>query len=69
MGYESRNIPLDTLVMDMDWHKTFYKEAAEGVVDQVSTASGCRLTHVICHVIGWGVYWVDWLHLGQASFP
>ena len=37
MGYESRNIPLDTLVMDMDWHKTFYKEAAEGVVDQVST--------------------------------
>lgn len=47
MGYESRNIPLDTLVMDMDWHKTFYKEAAAGVVDQVSMASGCRVTHVI----------------------
>jgi alpha-glucosidase len=36
MGYESRGIPLDTLVTDMDWHITFYKEAAEGKKDQVS---------------------------------
>ncbi|XP_019861971.1 PREDICTED: uncharacterized protein LOC105315496, partial [Amphimedon queenslandica] len=25
-GYRSRNIPLDNLVTDMDWHLTFYKE-------------------------------------------
>ena len=35
MGYESRGIPLDTLVTDMDWHITFYKEAADGKKDQV----------------------------------
>lgn len=23
-GYKERNIPLDTLVIDMDWHITFY---------------------------------------------
>ena len=34
-GYEQRNIPLDTLVTDMDWHITFYKEANEGKKDQV----------------------------------
>jgi len=33
--YEQRNIPLDVLVTDMDWHITFYKEAAEGKKDQV----------------------------------
>lgn len=32
-GYEQRNIPLDTLVTDMDWHITFYRE--EGKKDQV----------------------------------
>ena len=36
MGYETRGIPLDTMVTDMDWHMTFYKEAAEGKKDQVS---------------------------------
>jgi alpha-glucosidase len=40
LGYESRNIPLDTLVMDMDWHKTFYKEAAEGMIDQAGESIG-----------------------------
>ena len=34
-GYEQRNIPLDVLVTDMDWHITFYKEASEGKKDQV----------------------------------
>ena len=34
-GYEQRNIPLDVLVTDMDWHITFYKEAAAGKTDQV----------------------------------
>ena len=34
-GYEQRNIPLDVLVTDMDWHITFYKEAAAGKKDQV----------------------------------
>ena len=29
-NYEQRGIPLDVLVTDMDWHKTFYKEAACG---------------------------------------
>ena len=43
MGYESRGIPLDTMVTDMDWHITFYKEAAEGKKDQVN--------NIICHAI------------------
>lgn len=25
-GYEQRTIPLDVLMLDMDWHITFYKE-------------------------------------------
>lgn len=33
--YEQRGIPLDTLVTDMDWHITFYKEADKGQKDQV----------------------------------
>ena len=35
-GYEDRNIPLDVLVTDMDWHITFYKEDSAGKKDQVS---------------------------------
>ena len=35
-AYEEHGIPLDVLVTDMDWHITFYKEAAEGKKDQVS---------------------------------
>ena len=31
--YQQRGIPLDVLVMDMDWHITFYKEKGR---DQVS---------------------------------
>ena len=38
-GYEDRNIPLDVLVTDMDWHITFYKESSEGKKDQVSRTS------------------------------
>ncbi len=34
-GYKSHGVPLDVLVLDMDWHITFYKEAAEGKKDQV----------------------------------
>lgn len=46
MGYETRGIPLDTLVSDMDWHITFYKESAEGMKDQVRFhVTGC--THVM----------------------
>ena len=37
-GYEQRGIPLDVMVTDMDWHITFYKEAAEGKKDQVSAS-------------------------------
>jgi hypothetical protein len=40
MGYEERGIPLDTLVTDMDWHITFYKEAAEGKQDQAGMSIG-----------------------------
>jgi len=32
--YVEHDIPLDTLVTDMDWHKTFYKQANAGVHDQ-----------------------------------
>ncbi len=28
--YETNDVPLDMLVMDMDWHITFYKEARQG---------------------------------------
>jgi len=34
-GYEQHNIPLDVLVLDMDWHITFYKEGDAGKKDQV----------------------------------
>ena len=33
--YEQRGVPLDVMVLDIDWHITFYKEAAEGKKDQV----------------------------------
>lgn len=33
--YEQHNIPLDVLVLDMDWHITFYKEGDAGKKDQV----------------------------------
>ena len=33
--YKTRGIPLDNLVTDMDWHKTFYKESRAGKKDQV----------------------------------
>ena len=33
--YEQQGVPLDVLVLDMDWHITFYKEAAAGKRDQV----------------------------------
>lgn len=69
MGYESRGIPLDTLVTDMDWHITFYKEAAEGETDQVRFHVTGYTCHVTCHVTGWREHWMDWLHMGQASFP
>ena len=39
-GYEEHEIPLDTLVTDMDWHITFYKEAAEGKKDQAGESIG-----------------------------
>ena len=29
--YEVHQVPLDVFVTDMDWHETFYKEAAEGI--------------------------------------
>ena len=39
-NYEQRGIPLDVLVTDMDWHKTFYKEAAAGKKDQANQTIG-----------------------------
>ncbi|KAL5486960.1 hypothetical protein EMCRGX_G019505 [Ephydatia muelleri] len=38
--YEQRGIPLDTLVTDMDWHITFYKEADKGQKDQAGQTIG-----------------------------
>jgi hypothetical protein len=29
--YVTNDVPLDMLVMDMDWHITFYKEARKGM--------------------------------------
>ena len=39
-NYETHEIPLDILVTDMDWHITFYKEAAEGKKDQAGQSIG-----------------------------
>lgn len=70
-GYEQRNIPLDTLVTDMDWHITFYREAAEGKKDQVSSllAEIFRFKVHLCHYMlcytGWAADWLDRVHLGQ----
>ena len=33
-------IPLDVLVIDMDWHKTFYKAMFEGQKDQAGESPG-----------------------------
>ena len=55
MGYEERGIPLDTLVTDMDWHITFYKEAGEGKKDQVSQCQ-CGDHHIMC----------SWLQAGMS---
>eukprot|EP00698_Gefionella_okellyi_P018500 TRINITY_DN5552_c0_g1_i1.p1 TRINITY_DN5552_c0_g1~~TRINITY_DN5552_c0_g1_i1.p1 ORF type:complete len:938 (-),score=168.17 TRINITY_DN5552_c0_g1_i1:17-2830(-) len=38
--YQERDIPLDNLVTDMDWHITFYKEAAQGKKDQAGETIG-----------------------------
>ena len=73
-GYEQRNIPLDTLVTDMDWHITFYREAAEGKKDQVNSllAEIFRFKVQLCHYMydilcytGWAADWLDRVHLGQ----
>lgn len=39
-NYQTHEIPLDVLVTDMDWHITFYKEAAEGKKDQAGQTIG-----------------------------
>jgi len=39
-SYIDHQIPLDVLVTDMDWHKTFYSQAQAGVVDQAGEAIG-----------------------------
>ncbi|XP_065915296.1 alpha-xylosidase BoGH31A-like isoform X1 [Dysidea avara] len=55
--YQQRGIPLDVLVTDMDWHITFYKEAALGKKDQ----SG--------HSIGWtGFTWDKHLFPDASGF-
>eukprot|EP01124_Arcella_intermedia_P013301 TRINITY_DN1970_c0_g1_i1.p1 TRINITY_DN1970_c0_g1~~TRINITY_DN1970_c0_g1_i1.p1 ORF type:complete len:875 (+),score=128.05 TRINITY_DN1970_c0_g1_i1:356-2626(+) len=38
--YVNHNTPLDILVVDMDWHQTFYKEAYKGQTDQAGQAMG-----------------------------
>ena len=46
-GFDRRGLPLDAVVMDMDWHRTFYDEERRGVVDQAGQP------------IGWGGFTVD----------
>ena len=60
MGYETRGIPLDTLVTDMDWHITFYKEAAEGKKDQVRCSECCHVTHHMIHLLGQAGESIGW---------
>ena len=38
--YAQHDIPLDVLVIDMDWHMTFYKQASRGVRDQAGEGIG-----------------------------
>jgi len=38
--YEVHSVPLDIIVTDMDWHETFYKEAADGKTDQAGQPVG-----------------------------
>ena len=38
--YLQHDIPLDVLVIDMDWHKTFYKLATNGTKDQAGQQIG-----------------------------
>jgi alpha-glucosidase (family GH31 glycosyl hydrolase) len=38
--YEMHQVPLDVLVIDMDWHITFYKEASQGQRDQAGQTPG-----------------------------
>lgn len=82
-GYEQRNIPLDTLVTDMDWHITFYREAAEGKKDQVNSLLAeifrfkvrlCHYMYNICAIqagqqIGWtGFTWDNHLFPNPKGF-
>jgi alpha-glucosidase (family GH31 glycosyl hydrolase) len=38
--YEQHDTPLDVMVIDMDWHETFYLEAKEGKKDQAGNTPG-----------------------------
>ena len=55
----------------MDWHITFYREAAEGKKDQVNSllAEIFRFKVHLCHYMlcytGWAADWLDRVHLGQ----
>ena len=56
----------------MDWHITFYREAAEGKKDQVNSllAEIFRFKVQLCHCMlcytGWAADWLDRVHLGQS---
>lgn len=58
-GYRSRNIPLDNLVTDMDWHITFYKEHAKDPVSQlIISTHNCGLIKYVYNLkiflkLGW----------------
>ena len=38
--YSTHDVPLDTIISDMDWHNCWYKEANAGVVDQAGQSKG-----------------------------
>lgn len=61
--YKQRNIPLDVLVTDMDWHITFYSQNAK---DQVITLIMMIFNNPLCDCTGWAANGMDWFHVGQT---
>lgn len=58
--YEKHGIPLDVLVTDMDWHITFYKEAAAGKKDQAGMTIGWSGFTWDAHLFPEPTHFLDW---------
>ena len=49
-GYKERNIPLDVLVIDMDWHITFYSAGQKDQVPLVGIIDELILFSLVPHM-------------------